>query len=63
MLLTQTSRESSDIDVKFIHSFLERGLNDVVLGLTKENLTDNIPQDILSTLIKPIDTWFKGSRM
>ena len=63
VLLTQTSRESSDSDVKFIHSFLERGLNDVVLGLTKENLTDNIPQDILSTLIKPIDTWFKGSRM
>ena len=63
VLLKQTSQESSDNDVKFIHAFLERGLNDVVLGLTKENLTDNIPQDILSTLIKPIDTWFKGSNM
>ncbi len=63
VLLTQTSRESSDSDVKFIHSFLERGLNDVVIGLTKENLSDNIPQDILSTLIKPIDSWFKGSNM
>ena len=58
-LLKHTSQEASDNDVKFIHTFLDRGLNDVVMGLTKENLSDNIPQDILSSLAEPISTWFK----
>jgi len=58
-LLKHTSQEASDNDVKFIHTFLYRGLNEVVMGLTKENLSDNIPQDILSSLAEPISTWFK----
>ena len=59
LLLRNTAKESSETDMQFIQSFMERSLHDISSGIQSGKIPDDVPASIVSSLAEPISQWFK----